>query len=594
LNGDQLTAAGGFFGVFRPAGVQVPAKIDRTQLANFDALAAASFKADWCEGCTTAQWHHEDNCSVVCRGEIYNAPDLRRTLGLAADTPLPRILLAAWRRWSVDFLPRLKGVIALALHNDSELLLYSDPSGLQSLFYQATRNGQVVFGTCQDTLPRLPGTQRRLARRSLHEYLRFLDIAAPNTLFDDVHAVPAGQLVRCSDRGVESMSWPVSANRTASVVGFQRAVEMLEGHLLQSVGERVAESIRPAAFLSGGIDSSLLCAMASRHRQDTTALTVGFDGSHYDEAETAQRVAKHLGLAHRVLRFSRQEYLGAFARLSQQTAQPSADPAAMATLLAFDYCHSRFDAVLDGTGADEACGAMPPRHVRVAVGYASILPVKWRRSLTHLFLSLPVLKGYAPILDFEHPAETMIRWRGFTRADIEELCGEPVSFSHTRFFRTFLDFPRRAHFERSSALLDAMPSDRLIQASLISGLQVRYPFCDPDTDRFIRQLRTDWRHLPGEPKRILRALLARYIPRNVWDLPKHGFDFPLLPFLAGDDFALIRRHLDPDQWHHNGLLRPEIVSRYAKRFMAGDAQLTFRVWALVVLGAWLEGRGNLR
>jgi asparagine synthase (glutamine-hydrolysing) len=531
---------------------------------------------------------------VVCRGEIYNAPDLRRTLGLAADTPLPRILLAAWRRWSVDFLPRLKGVIALALHNDSELLLYSDPSGLQSLFYQATRNGQVVFGTCQDTLPRLPGTQRRLARRSLHEYLRFLDIAAPNTLFDDVHAVPAGQLVRCSDRGVESMSWPVSANRTASVVGFQRAVEMLEGHLLQSVGERVAESIRPAAFLSGGIDSSLLCAMASRHRQDTTALTVGFDGSHYDEAETAQRVAKHLGLAHRVLRFSRQEYLGAFARLSQQTAQPSADPAAMATLLAFDYCHSRFDAVLDGTGADEACGAMPPRHVRVAVGYASILPVKWRRSLTHLFLSLPVLKGYAPILNFEHPAETMIRWRGFTRADIEELCGEPVSFSHTRFFRTFLDFPRRAHFERSSALLDAMPSDRLIQASLISGLQVRYPFCDPDTDRFIRQLRTDWRHLPGEPKRILRALLARYIPRNVWDLPKHGFDFPLLPFLAGDDFALIRRHLDPDQWHHNGLLRPEIVSRYAKRFMAGDAQLTFRVWALVVLGAWLEGRGNLR
>ena len=541
----------------------------------------------------TAQWHREGNCSVICCGEIYNAPDLRRTLDLAADTTLASVLLAAWRRWSVDFLPRLNGVIALALHNNSELLLYSDPSGLQSLFYQATGNGHVAFATCQDTLLCLPGTERRLSQRSLHEYLRFLDIAAPNTLFDDVLAVPAGQLVRCSNRGIESMSWPASAMKVASAIRFPRAVEMLEGHLLHSVRERVADSIKPAAFLSGGIDSSLLCALASRHRPDTTTLTVGFDNSQYDEAETAQRVAKHLGLAHRVLRFSRQEYLGAFARLSRQTAQPSADPAAMATLLAFDYCHSRFDAVLDGTGADEACGAMPPRHIRLAVGYASILPVKWRRSLTQLFLSLPVLKGYAPILDFEHPAETMIRWRGFTRADIEELCGEPVSFSHTRYFRIFSDFSRRAHFERSSALLDAMPSDRLTQASLISGLRVRYPFCDPDTDRFIRQLRTDWRHLPGEPKRILRALLARYIPRNVWDLPKHGFDFPLLPFLAGDDFALVRRHLDPAPWRHNGLLRPEVVSRYAKSFMAGDEQLTFRVWALVVLGAWLEGRKNL-
>ncbi len=574
--------------------MQTPATGDRTQLADVDTLATTSFKTDGCTGGVTAQWHREGNCSVACYGEIYNAPNLRRTLGLAADKTLASILLAAWRRWSVDFLPRLNGVIALALHSDSELLLYCDPSGLQSLFYQVTRNGHVAFATCQDTLLRLPGTERRLSQRSLHEYLRFLDIAAPNTLFDDVLAVPAGQLVRCSSRGIESMSWPVSAKTTALAIGFPRAVEMLEGHLLKSVRERVADSTRPAAFLSGGIDSSLLCALASRHRPDTTTLTVGFDNSQYDEAETAQRVAKHLGLAHRVLRFSRQEYLGAFARLSQQTAQPSADPAAMATLLAFDYCHSRFDAVLDGTGADEACGAMPPRHVRLAVGYASILPAKWRRSLTKLVLSLPVLKGYAPILDFEHPAETMIRWRGFTRADIEELCGEPVSFSHTRFFRTFSDFPRNAHFERSSALLDAMPSDRLTQASLISGLQVRYPFCDPDTDRFIRQLRTDWRHLPGEPKRILRAILASYIPRNVWDLPKHGFDFPLLPFLAGDDFKLVRRHLDPDLWRHNGLLRPEVVSRYAKRFMAGDEHLTFRVWALVVLGAWLEGRKNLR
>ena len=97
-----------------------------------------------------------------------------------------------------------------------------------------------------------------------------------------------------------------------------------------------------------------------------------------------------------------------------------------------------------------------------------------------------------------------------------------------------------------------MPCDRLTQATLVSGLQVRYPFYGRDTDRFIRQLRTDFRHLPGQPKRILRALLARYVPQQIWDLPKHGFDFPLRDFLAGDDFGWCARYLDAERWRDSG------------------------------------------
>jgi asparagine synthase (glutamine-hydrolysing) len=208
--------------------------------------------------------------------------------------------------------------------------------------------------------------------------------------------------------------------------------------------------------------------------------------------------------------------------------------------------------------------------------------------------AVPGLSGYTPLIDFEHPADTMIRWGGFARTEIERLCEEPVSFADTTFYRTFERHRRATHFDRYTALYNAMPFERLTQATRVSGLPVRYPFYERDTDGFLRQLPADFRHLPEQPKRILRALLARYVPRELWDLPKHGFDFPLAAFLEGEDFALVRTHLDEGRWRGGGLLRGDLVARYARDFIAGDRRLVFRVWALVVLGAWLQAHGMQR
>ncbi len=588
-----MTPESGFYGLlgrraqsWQMGSVVEPTPTSGSQAGNFWGNA-------WGTGASNAIWYNADSLSLAFIGEIYNANDLRSQLDLTAAEPLGRVLLAAWQRWSVDLLPRLDGLFALALRSDNDLLLYRDPSGLRNLYYYTGRAGQIAFATHLDTLLHLPGTERRLARRSLHEYLRFLDIAAPNTLFEDVHAVEAGQLVRWSTRGVESLSCPASNATVVSPSNIAEAAGMLDVHLQRSVKNRLAGSIRPAAFLSGGIDSSLLCAIASHQRRDVTALTVGFEGASYDEAPVAQRIASHLGMTHEVLRFSREQYLSAFDALSESLEQPMADPATPATVLAYGNCRDRFDTVLDGMGADEAVGAMPPRHVRLAVGYASLLPRNVRIAFARLLQAVPMLSGYTPILEFEHPADTMIRWHGFTRTEIETLCGEPVSFAHTQFYRTFARFPRSAHFERYTALLNAMPCDRLTQATLICGARVRYPFWDGQADSFIRQLRTDFRHLPGEPKRILRALLARYVPQNIWDMPKHSFDFPLWEFLSAEDFKLVRRYLDSDRWRLSGLLSAKVVQGYARQFIAGDQKLKFRIWALVVLGAWLEKHDEL-
>ncbi len=537
--------------------------------------------------------HRHGALALAWHGELYDEAGLRRDLGLGHAEPLAGVLAAGWRRWGAGLLSRLDGMFALALVDGATLWLACDPSGLRHLYVFVGTGGSVTFATHLDTLLRLPGVVRRLARRSLHEYLRFLDIAAPNTLYEGVRAVEAGRLLRFSATGMESVPWPHDNLLPAAPRTFAEAVDMLDDLLQRSVQRRLAGAARPAAFLSGGVDSALLCAIAARQRPETVAVTVGFDGARYDETPVARRIAAHLGIDHEVLRFDRGQYQQAFEALSGGLEQPMADPATPATVLAFAHCRERYDAVLDGMGADEAVGAMPPRHVRLATGWASLLPRGVRKALVRGMRALPRVSGYTPIVDFDHPAETTIRWSGFTRPEIEVLCGEPVSFADTTFYRTYGRFARRAHLERYSALLDAMPCERLNQAWLLTPAPVRFPFWDSEANRLLRTLAHDFRHRPNEPKRILRSILSRYLPRELWDMPKHSFDFPLREFLVADDCALVRHWLDRARWARGGLLAPDAVQRLALGFVAGDSALTFRVWALVLLGAWLERHDKL-
>ena len=533
-------------------------------------------------------------CSrFLFEGELVDIESLQSRFGALSCTDAGELFSTLFSKEGSAGVAAVDGVFALAGTCPPNTYLYRDPSGLRALYWARAAGEAPAYSTTPLDVKVSTHSQMCLSRDALHEYLRLLDIAAPRTAFHEVQSVESGVLLTISAGNAPRSEVIATHSPGALPSTLDAAVDVFTQMLQHSVAQRIGDAHRVAAFLSGGVDSALICALAARQHSGLTALTVGFDGVGYDEAPVAARIAAHLGLTHEVLRFDRQALLRAFDRLVHGMDQPMADPATMATVLAFDHCRERFDVVLDGTGADEAVGAMPPRHVRLAVEYGSRVPPGLRQLLVRMMSRVPGLASYTPILDFEHPADTMIRWRGFSRPEIESLCGEPVSFGHTQFYRTFAQFPRGAHYERYSALLNAMPCERLTQATQASGMLVRYPFLDRETDRFIRQLPTELKYLPGQPKRILREILARYVPREVWDVPKHGFDFPLQPFLAAADHALVHQHVLAGRWLARGLLRPDAVRRYAQAYIGGDRRLMFRVWALVVLGAWLDAHENL-
>lgn len=524
---------------------------------------------------------------LLADGEFYNLPELRRQLE-ADDLPIPRLLALAHRRWGDDLPHHLNGLYALAVLEDDGIRLFRDASGARSLFYASPAPGRFAVATRLESLLRVPGMARRLAPKGLYEYLRFLDIAAPNTLYQDVFALEAGQMLTWQpDRGISVDAVKPRAPDSLPA-GFDTAVDTLEGLLRKGVARRLEDVTRPAAFLSGGVDSALLCAIGASEYPRLTAVTVAFPGERFDESPAAAAIARHLDLPHVVLRYERSDILNAFTSFQAGAEQPVGDPTAPATLLAFKDCQARFDAVLDGSGADESLGLMPPRHVRIATEYGALLPAWLRRAGKAALAGLPGLEGYAPILDFAHPAELMIRWHGFTQEEIAALAGGRVDLESTRFYKTYRGFPRQAHFERYTALLDVMPGDRLHDGARLSGLTLRFPYLDPEVDGFIRALPMAWRYQEHQPKRLLRALLSRHVPRQIWDTPKHGFDFPLLAFLRDDNHALVKRYLLKSIWRDQGVLSAAAVEDYAQRFMAGEERLKFRIWALAVLAAWLE------
>lgn len=487
-------------------------------------------------------------------------------------------------------LTRLDGTFSLAVADRDGVHLYRDASGLRDVYWIDHSSRAPAFASWTGGL--FDGALPALAPGGLHEYLRLLDIAAPATLFEGVRAVEPGQLVSLRPGRPAQATLLTHGESGPMPISLTAAVDALEHRLVGAVSTRLAGAVRPAAFLSGGIDSALVCALAARLRPDTVALTVGLDGD-ADESPAAKAIAGRLGLRHEVLRFDRQALVRAFERLAAGADQPLADPATPATLLALEAARERFDVALDGTGADEALGLMPPRHVRIATAWSALLPTAWRMAVARTLRGSAWFGGFAPFFDFEHPVEIQLRWHGFNRHQVAELCGLPadaVDFRQTRLYRTHERFPRWAHFARASALNDAMPCERLTQAMLVSGHAMRFPFTARPVDGFLRQLCIDWRWQPGQPKRILRELLARYLPRELWDRPKHGFDFPLASFLAGQDAALVHRHVLAPAWAQRAGLQPQVVAAWGRQFVRGDRQVTFKVWALVVLGAWLEAR----
>jgi len=534
---------------------------------------------------------HNATLPIVVAGELFSVapPQCEPSLpGRQYDW-----IINGYQAGGSEFLTQLDGTFALALWQEREqrLALMTDRSGDGKLFFHKEAD-RLLFSSW---LKLLGGPHHEIDRQSFHEFLRFLYITPPRTIYQGIYRIEPGNSVNVSLGAMETaVLEPMSANQAELARAddadetLQEFQNLFEGSIRRRIGAR-----RVGVFLSSGVDSATLLAGCDQvNPGQVEAFTVGFDTVELDESNVARALANCLGVPHTTLRFNFSDYRAAFANMAQAFEQPFADPACLPLTCAANAARERVNVISDGSGSDGLFGARIPRHLQFSLDFSAKLPRAARKSVGALIKRTDFLNlsSYAALFDFDDPEELFVTWSGWGKRDLEELLGGPVSFDQSGFYRAFRAQKHANSQQRFDAIGVFPPDDARFEAAALVNLPIELPYHDVDLGNFIRRLPQPLRFQDRVTKILLRQLFAKYYSEYNKILKKRYFTFPLHSFMADQDYALVRRFLSAECLTRHALVDPRRAAGWIDRYLAGDQSLLFKIWSLLVMHAWLESR----
>ncbi|MFN7751450.1 MAG: asparagine synthase (glutamine-hydrolyzing) [Pseudomonadota bacterium] len=561
--------------------------------------------------------------SIVFNGEIYNFRDVRETLAASGhrfesdgDT---EVILAAWRQWGPACLPRLNGMFAFALWDARErrLWLARDRLGVKPLCYRLDRD-RIAFGSTADALAAFGDLPLSASPEAARLYLDLGYLPGEVSAWAEVHRLGAGCLM-CVESGGRSRIerwWRLagapagegSSEPTPRVPGDEAgALDALEAQIAASVERRLVSDVPVGAFLSGGIDSSLVVALMRSAGGTVRTYTIGFDDPRYDESIHARAVAQHLGVHNTHERIGPGDLLDTLDTLTARYDEPFADSSAIPTLLLARLARREVTVALSGDGGDELFGGYPYHRIveQLAPWHASLRPLaRLARSL------VGVRAGHRAALALQALAapDLASMYAGF-RSPLR-LLDQPLFPGDARPAGRWMrehampgiaehsaDGARRPVAERMMDLdlLTYLESDILVKvdrATMAFGLEARNPFLDWRVVRCAHALPRSLRSNPAGGKRALRQLLARHLPASLIDRPKAGFVVPIREWLRGPLRDPFRAAIADGFLCREGWIDRRVALRAFDDHAAGRAHHEHLLWALAMYERWHASRAR--
>jgi asparagine synthase (glutamine-hydrolysing) len=520
-------------------------------------------------------------------------------------------------------------MFAFSLWDRSErtLHLVRDRLGEKPLYYGLAKQ-TFLFASELKALVEHPDFAPSVDRGALALYLRFGTVPAPNCIYKGLLKLPPGTILSVPERASRlpapvpywSLAEAASQGLGRPFLGSpEEATDELERILKDSVKLRMESDVPLGAFLSGGVDSSTIVAlMTAQSPKPIQTFTVGFDEPGFDESGHAKAVAAHLHTDHTEIRLRSEEAISVIPRLPSLYDEPFADSSQIPTFLVSQLARKKVIVSLSGDGGDELFGGynryfvgrslwnrirwLPLRMRRAAARSLRVpSPAQWDRlaAIASPFLTQYGTQGtfgdkfqkIADVLSMSNPDDLYKRLVSNWDQPGEVLAeGAEPDYAVPDVLRTgaISDFTERMMYWDTVTYL---PDDILVKldrASMGVGLESRVPFLDHRVVEFAWRLPLGMKLRRGEGKWILRQVLKRHVPPQLFDRAKMGFGVPVGDWLRGDLRDWAESLLDPQKMREEGYFRPEVIQARWKEHLCGKRNWQNQLWVILMFQAWLH------
>ena len=551
---------------------------------------------------------------AVFNGEIYNYRELRDELaakghrfrGTGDSEVIPRL----YEEHGIEFLSRLNGMFAIALwdSNFQRLLLARDRMGIKPLYY-SVHGGNLWFASEVKCILAAGGSARAIDPLGVDQFLTFEYTASPATLFEDVRKLPPGAWLTSSGGTLhQGRFWSLPAVVPDRAPDADELAIQVRQTLLRAVQRQLASDVPLGAFLSGGIDSSILvAAMTEVSPSPPLTFAIGFGDPTYSELPHARAVAAHCGTRHHEEVLT-PDYLSLLPEVISQLDQPIADFSVFPTLLVARMARRHVTVALGGDGGDELFGGYDTyRADRLSARLLDWQPAPLRAAAEWLARGLPLgtgkrglanelrrfLEGARLPSDWQH-----LRWMVFLRE-------EQRTRLYTREFRAHVEGAAeglvRALLEHEGAdrlaaqmrcdLRLYLPEDILAKVdamSMATSLEARVPYLDNDLVDLALAIPSGLKVRGGERKWILKRAFAGSLPEAVLRRGKEGFSIPMKQWLTHEWNGLMHELLSPGSLAAEGLFDARYVARLMREHETGAHNHSHLLWALMVFQLWRD------
>jgi len=558
--------------------------------------------------------NEDGSIHLIANAEIYNFRELRKELEQAGHRFRSRsdneVIVHLYEEHGESCFEQLRGMFSVAVWDGrrNRLILARDRVGKKPLCY-TTGGGRFAFASEIFALLQMPGVSRELDLAALDHYLTYQYVPAPLSIFRSIRKLPPGHLLTWQDGQVDVKPYWQFAPREESLLTEAEQIERLRAILEEATALRMIADVDVGAFLSGGIDSSIVVALMSRHTdRPVKTFSIGFEDAQYNELPFARLVAERYRTEHHEF-IVRPNALEVLPKLIRHYGEPYADSSAIPTYYVAQMTSEHVKVALNGDGGDESFAGYPrykamklaaafdllPRFARGAIAavarkmpvpFASRAPWRRRRKfLSHLPYSPE--ERYLRYVTYFLPEDKARLYAPETRQRLREAGADAQQFLLSAFAR----FPGVDPVNRAAMvdIVSYLPGDLLVKmdiATMANSLEARSPFLDQELMSFAAGIPARLKMKGLESKNILKRAFADLLPPEILHRGKMGFGVPVASWLRGELSDTLRSTLLDERAARRGYFEPSRVRELVETHRSGPENYADQLWALLCFELW--------